>query len=168
MSRLRSLVALVCALCLLTAAFSPAWADDLTLDEERKIGEEAFLEITASLPLVEDPDCVAYMRYLGAKLAKEFTDNPFTFRFYIADVSEFNALALPGGWMIFFRGLITTLKSEGELAGGGGPRDVPRVLPAHQQAHPEIRPGHRRHHRRHAGRGASGHFGRLPRAGPGG
>ena len=117
MSKLKPVIALLCALCLLAAAFPAAAADDLTLEEERKIGEEAFKEITATVSLVEDPDCVAFITDLGDRLAKEFPDCPFTFRFYIADVSEFNALALPGGWMIFFRGLITTLKSEGELAG---------------------------------------------------
>jgi predicted Zn-dependent protease len=89
----------------------------MTLDEERKIGREAYDEIMAEVPLVTDPDVVTYLRGLGNRLVAELGDNPFTYTFNVADSGEINAFALPGGYIFFFRGMITALDSEAELAG---------------------------------------------------
>lgn len=89
----------------------------ITLEEERKMGRQALNEVLAAIPLVEDPDIVGYVRGLGRKLEAYVPDKPFPFMFYVANVGEMNAFAIPGGYIFMFRGMITTLESEGELVG---------------------------------------------------
>ena len=89
----------------------------LTLDEERKLGEKSFHEVMRQLPQVKDPECLEYLRHLGKLLADKRKDSPFPFKFYMADMPEFNAFALPGGWIFVFRGMITQMETEGELVG---------------------------------------------------
>ncbi len=113
---LKKIIALCTALMLGWALTAPA-ALALTLEEEREIGRKAMQEVQTEIPLIEDPDILAYIRGLGAKLVKQLDDNPWEFKFYVADLDEMNAFALPGGWMVFFRGMITTMDSEAELAG---------------------------------------------------
>ena len=95
---------------------SPARAS-VTLEEERKIGREAYDEVMAQMPMVEDPDCVEYVRNLGRRLVGQLRDNPFSYTFHIADSPEMNAFALPAGYIFMFRGMMTNLDSEAELAG---------------------------------------------------
>ncbi len=106
-------------LCLaLIAGLTPPPAQALiSLDEERKMGDEAYQEVIASIPLVDDPDIVDYVRNLGTRLEAHVPDKPFPFRFYVADVGEMNAFAIPGGYIFIYRGMMTSLDSEGELAG---------------------------------------------------
>ena len=110
---------LACLLALLLALGCwPGRAQALiTLEEERKIGREAYDEIMAQVPMVNDPDVVNYVRGLGARLVGELVDSPFTYTFNVADSGEMNAFALPGGYVFFFRGMITALDTEAELAG---------------------------------------------------
>jgi len=109
----RRLIASICVLALLwVPAVSRA---DVSLEEEIKIGREAFEEVKSEIPFIKDPDSLDYLRKLGARVAAARPDSPFTYKFYLADLPEFNAFALPGGWMVFFRGLFTQLDTEGEL-----------------------------------------------------
>jgi predicted Zn-dependent protease len=101
----------------------------MTLEEERKLGQEAFEEVSTRLKLIDDPDCLAYLHGLGARLVEQLPDNPFTYRFYIADSPELNAFAIPSGYIVFNRGMISALSSEAELAG---------VL-AHEITHVQLR-----------------------------
>ncbi len=89
----------------------------MSLEEERKIGREAYEEVIAEIPLVEDPDIVNYVRDLAKKLEVYVDDKPFPFRIYVADLPDMNAFAIPGGYIFMFRGMMTSLESEGELAG---------------------------------------------------
>jgi predicted Zn-dependent protease len=116
MAMLKRTIALTLAILFCWSLTVPA-ALALTLEEEREIGRKAMQEVRAEIPLIEDPDIVSYFQGLGDKLAKELDENPWEFKFYVADLSEMNAFALPGGWMVFFRGMITDMESEAELAG---------------------------------------------------
>lgn len=109
----RRLLATWLCLCL---AFLPALSWAITLEEERDIGRKAFQEVKAEMPLVHDYDSVQYVRKLGKSLTATLADDPFHYHFYIANSPDYNAFALPGGWIFFFRGMITSMKSEAELA----------------------------------------------------
>ncbi len=126
----RRLTALTLCLALVLGLLpQPAARASITLEEERKLGKEAFEEALGQLKLVDDPDCVAYIRAVGDRLVAEIKDSPFTYRFFIADSPELNAFAIPGGYIVFNRGMITALDSEAELAG---------VL-AHEISHVQLR-----------------------------
>lgn len=127
---MRRALSIILALALALGQGAPlAWAKDLGLGEERKIGQEAFDEIMASVPMVKDPDCVQYVRGLGAKLGRVLDDERYQFRFYLADDPDMNAFAIPGGWIFIFRGMIQNLQSEGELIS----------VMAHEMAHVNYR-----------------------------
>ena len=89
----------------------------ITLEEERKLGREAYEEVILEVPLITDPDTLGYVRGIGDRLVAELSDNPFDFIFNVADSEELNAFAIPGGYVFFYRGMITALDSEAELAG---------------------------------------------------
>jgi predicted Zn-dependent protease len=112
---LRKILALVLALCLLIAPV--ARAEEMTVEEEIKIGRDAFKEVRAQLPMVDDPDTVSYIKGLAQKLTSARPDERYDYRFYVADEGVINAFALPGGWIVLFRGLITSMENEGELVG---------------------------------------------------
>lgn len=112
----RRLTSLVCVLAFLGACLAPpARAEDLSLSKEKEIGQKAFKEISASLPMVKDPDCASYIQDLGNRLSDALGDDRFKFRFYIANEDEKNAFALPGGWIVMYRGMMVSMNSEGEL-----------------------------------------------------
>ncbi|MBU1274735.1 MAG: M48 family metalloprotease [Proteobacteria bacterium] len=111
------LLCLLLCLALLAGFMPPPASALISLDEERKMGEESFREIMASIPLVDDPDIVDYVRGLAKRLEVHVQDKPFPFRIYVADLGEMNAFAIPGGFIFMFRGMMTTLESEAELAG---------------------------------------------------
>ncbi len=102
---------------LLLAGLAPAPSRAMTLEEERKLGREAYDEVMAQVPMVKDPDCLAYLRRLGKRITDQLNDELFTYTFNIADDDEMNAFAIPGGYIFFFRGIITMLESEAELVG---------------------------------------------------
>lgn len=113
----RRLLCLLLCLVLLAGFMPPPAGALISLDEERKMGEEAFQEVMASIPLVDDPDIVDYVRGLGKRLEAYIPDKPFPFQIYVADLGDMNAFAIPGGYIFMFRGMMTTLESEAELAG---------------------------------------------------
>jgi len=112
---LRRLTAAILALALAWVPAAPAGA--LTLEEERKIGGEAFEEVLAQLPLIKDPEILGYVRGLAKRLEEKQPSDPFDYRFYVANVGEMNAFALPGGWIVLYAGMIANMENEAELAG---------------------------------------------------
>jgi predicted Zn-dependent protease len=103
---------------LLITALAPRPASALiTLEKERQIGRGAYEEVVAEIPLVDDPDIVNYVRDLTKRLEVYVPEKPFPFRVYVANLPDMNAFALPGGYIFMFRGMMTSLESEAELAG---------------------------------------------------
>ncbi|QLG88374.1 M48 family metallopeptidase [Chitinibacter bivalviorum] len=91
--------------------------EGLTPQQEREIGETAMREIRRSGEMVDDPEIIAYITWLGAKLtyAAEVTEPQFTF-FPLLDPS-INAFAMPGGYVGVHTGLIVQAQHESEVAG---------------------------------------------------
>ncbi len=54
---------------------------------------------------------------IAATLLAAAPRSPYTFRVTVADESEVNALAAPGGYIVIFRGLLEETKTPDELAG---------------------------------------------------
>lgn len=111
------LLCLLLCLVLLGGLLPPPASALISLEEERKMGEEAYAEVIAAIPLVDDPDIVDYVRNLAKRLEAYVPDKPFPFTVYVADVGQMNAFAIPGGYIFMYRGMMTALESEAELAG---------------------------------------------------
>ncbi|KIX11544.1 M48 family metallopeptidase [Dethiosulfatarculus sandiegensis] len=113
---MKKILALVLAFCLLAAPVARA-DEEMSVEEEIKIGKDAFKAVQAQIPLVDDPDTISYVKGLAKKLTKARPDERYKYQFYVADEGVVNAFALPGGWIVLFRGLITSMDNEGELVG---------------------------------------------------
>ncbi len=86
-------------------------ADRLPTGAERWLGRQALQQFAAT----ESP---ALDRRLQALIAALPTDSPLrqsSFRVWVADADEINAVALPGEFIVVFRGLLEAVASENEL-----------------------------------------------------
>ncbi len=89
----------------------------LTVEQEKKIGADEAKKVEQEMGLVKDPVLTGYFSGLGQRLAKESPRQDVTYQFYVADMVEPNAFALPGGFVYVTRGLLALVNSESELAG---------------------------------------------------
>ena len=65
---------------------------------------------------MQDPELVSYVRAMGQRLAAQSPRKDVTYQFFVADMPEPNAFALPGGYIYVSRGLLALSNSEAELA----------------------------------------------------
>jgi beta-barrel assembly-enhancing protease len=103
----------------------------LTPQQDVEIGRHSAEIIKRELPLVREPAITTYVASIGERLARHAPGESFPYRFYVANVSDQNAIALPGGVIFVTRGVLENVSSEDELAG---------VL-AHEIAHIAYRHG---------------------------
>lgn len=83
---------------------------------EAKVGRDAAEQVERSIGLVPDDALSGYVREIGARLASH-AQRDVEYRFYVVDMKEPNAFALPGGYVYVSRGLLALSNSEDELAG---------------------------------------------------
>jgi predicted Zn-dependent protease len=89
---------------------------------EESVGEKVIRQVKllfggrAGLKTCTDPDGVAALDRLTRRLARQ-VDSPYTFRVQVMDSAVVNALAAPGGYIVFFKGLIEKADSAEEVAG---------------------------------------------------
>ena len=112
---LRSLIFLA-ALLVLLGPMSTLVQAELSIEEERKLGEQFLVAVLAQLPLIQDPEVVDYVNKVGQDVVKHLEFHNFPFHFYVVDSSDLNAFAGPGGYVFMNRGLIEIMDDEGELA----------------------------------------------------
>lgn len=120
-TRHRAGVALALALALLAAcATNPVTGEReiifMSETEEAELGREAAAQVEQQIGLVTDPGLVEYVQTIGARLAAQSPRQSVDYRFFVADMPEPNAFALPGGYIYVSRGLLTLSNSEAELA----------------------------------------------------
>ena len=78
----------------------------LTPTSETRTGEMAARMVEEQMGLVKDPKIVDYVRSIGERLAKHSPRQDVQYRFYVVDMAEPNAFALPGGFIYVSRGLL--------------------------------------------------------------
>jgi len=100
-----------------------------TPDQDVQVGRQSAAEVERQIPMLSDAAATAYVQRVGRRLAGNAAGPGFTYRFRIANLSDVNAFALPGGYVYVHRGLLERVRNEGELAG---------VL-AHEIAHVALR-----------------------------
>jgi len=112
----RTLSVFIAAL-LCWSSLSPASnAYALSIDDEWKMGQEFFLQVSSQYTLVSDPFACKYINDLGHYLLAPLETRPFPFHFYIISDSTLNAFAGPGGHIFFYAGLIEAMDQVDELA----------------------------------------------------
>jgi len=88
-----------------------------TVEQDVEIGKQSAVEVERQLPMLSEAVSSRYVSDLGARLAAVAPGAKFAYRFKVANLSEVNAFALPGGFIYVHRGLLARVRSEGELAG---------------------------------------------------
>jgi len=92
-------------------------AGAMTIEEEKKMGKKIFLEMQRGVEFVKDPTLQAFLERMGRSLVSQLESTPFEFNFYLINVLDPNAYALPGGYIFVTTGLITLAENEHEVAG---------------------------------------------------
>jgi predicted Zn-dependent protease len=84
--------------------------------QEIEMGQQAMLQVDATMGLYEDPDLQAYVDSVGQAMAAvaERPELPWTFK--VVDDPVINAFALPGGPVYLARGIMAHFNSEAEMA----------------------------------------------------
>ena len=115
---LRRLITLICALTFLLCASPPLIRDvaALSIEDERKMGEEFLAQALAQFQFVEDPFANQFINDLGHYLLAPLETKNFPFQFYIIKDNTLNAFAAPGGHIFIFSGLIEAMDDIDELA----------------------------------------------------
>jgi len=106
----------------------------MTPEEEVAIGLRTAPEMAAQMGgISQNAKARALVERIGAKLARESlaAKSPYKFSFHVlADRRTVNAFALPGGPVFITEGLLSQLRTEGELAGVLG-HEVGHVIARH-------------------------------------
>jgi beta-barrel assembly-enhancing protease len=91
----------------------------LTVEEERKLTQEALSQMKKEYPPVQNTELQAYIDKLGQKIvqANKLGNNPYTYNFTVVDVANVNAFALPAGTIYMTAPIIAMADSEAEIAG---------------------------------------------------
>jgi predicted Zn-dependent protease len=92
---------------------------------ERELGQKEAQEVERTVGLVRERRLVEYIEAIGRRLAQATGRADIAWQWSVADESDLNAFALPGGWVYVTRGLLTLCNREDELAG----------VVAHEMAH---------------------------------
>jgi beta-barrel assembly-enhancing protease len=90
---------------------------DASEDEEVRLGREAAEQVTAQLPLLDDPVVTAYVDSLGTAIARRTARGELAWHFAVVNTGVVNAFALPGGYIFVNRGLVERAETMSELAG---------------------------------------------------
>ncbi|PKO83276.1 MAG: peptidase M48 [Betaproteobacteria bacterium HGW-Betaproteobacteria-11] len=83
---------------------------------ERRIGEQAMVEIRRDPAWLGDPEVNAYLNRLGNRLAAQIAESRQSFELFALHDMTLNAFAMPGGFIGVHTGLILAAESESELA----------------------------------------------------
>lgn len=97
--------------------------------QEIEMGQQYAAEINRQLPIVDDPVVHRYINDLGNRIQRQPGARDIPYTYYVVNINEVNAFAVPGGFVYINRGLIDRTENLSELAG---------VL-AHEIGHVEAR-----------------------------
>lgn len=114
-------------------AMAGVMANRVSVDFERDLGDGVIGQLLAGETVCDDPALTRSVGEIVARLRGGLPDDRYDFRVTIVDDTLVNALAVPGGAMVIFRGLLRNSASPEELAG---------VL-AHEMQHVQLRHGTR-------------------------
>jgi predicted Zn-dependent protease len=135
--RVREIALLGCAALTLAVAAGTARAQTVvrpgfnifSVQQDVEIGKQSAIQAEKQIPMLNDATAQRYVSTLGAKLAAQAPGPKYSYQFKVANLSDVNAFALPGGFIYVHRGLLDKVRSEGELAG----------VMAHEIAHVALR-----------------------------
>ena len=127
--RLWKAAAVLLALLLVSGPLPRTARAELTIEDERKLGDQFLKAALRHLPLIQEPDVVGYVNAVGQRVVAHLETHTFPYHFYVVDSSAINAFAGPAGHVFINRGILELMDDEGELAS----------ILAHEVAHVQSR-----------------------------
>lgn len=88
-----------------------------TISDEVELGRKFNILIRSRLPLVEDPEILAYTQGLLERLQRQMPPQPFPVTVGVVRNGSLNAFAGPAGHVFMYTGLFQHLENESEFAG---------------------------------------------------
>lgn len=88
----------------------------LSIEDEKKAGEEFLASVKRHLVIIDDPFAKQFINDLGQYLLRSVETKHFDFRFFLIKEDVLNAFAGPGGVLFFYAGLIEAMDEVDELA----------------------------------------------------
>jgi len=98
-------------------AMTDAVADQVPTEWEEKLGQDYFQTLFQESIKEPDPQVRKALDVMAERLLTAVPDQPYHFRIYVHPSKMVNALALPGGTIVVFQGLINITETPEELAG---------------------------------------------------
>lgn len=77
----------------------------ISQQQEVDIGAQQAQQVNAQLPIINDPTVNRYLNALGDSLARLTSRSDLQWHFYMVNTNDFNAFALPGGYIYVNRGV---------------------------------------------------------------
>ena len=88
----------------------------ISQQQEIQIGAQQQQQVNSQLPIVNDREVNRYLNILGDSLAHVTSRRDLEWHFYMVNTNDFNAFALPGGYIYVNRGVVERATSMDELA----------------------------------------------------
>ncbi len=95
---------------------TPVQAGMIGKQEEISMGQEASRQIEGQYGVVHDTSLQSRVQMIGAKLLEQVDNKDYEYSFKVLNSDEINAMAVPGGHIYVYRGLINRMPSDDELA----------------------------------------------------
>ena len=100
---------------------------------ERKLGDVALAQIKAQTRFINDPAVLESLNRIAAPLLSTIPNRSYRFALFVSEAREVNAFALPGGYLVFNRGLLERARTPEEIQGVLA-HEVAHVLKRHSLA----------------------------------
>ena len=107
---------LLIPLLILTGSLTRPVRAQLSIEQEKKMGEQFIKAARLNLRLIEDPEVLGFTNTVGQTVVDHLEVHTFPYHFYVVDSDALNAFAAPAGHVFINRGLIEIMESEAELA----------------------------------------------------
>ena len=85
--------------------------------QEMDIGDAVAEHLQRDYRVIDDEEVTGRLRQIGARLVKNLPPTELKFQFFLFDINDVNAFALPGGRIYISRKMVAFAQSEDELAG---------------------------------------------------
>lgn len=85
-------------------------------EQELALGREYHKRIMAMEQIYNEGELQDYVQAVGERVAASADRKDLIYRFFLIDSPQVNAFALPGGYIYIYRGLLTYMDTEAELA----------------------------------------------------
>src|SRR3954463_15690928 len=77
----------------------------VSTQQEVQMGAQGAAEVNSQLPIIQDPEINRYLNIVGDSIARLTSRGDLDWHFYMVNSNDFNAFALPGGFVYVNRGV---------------------------------------------------------------